>query len=452
MAAVLLVEDDAGLRATLRRLLASLGHEADERRDVASGIAALAERDYDLLLLDLGLPDGDGQEILDQARGAKAPVAIVMSGRDDMQTTVDAVAHGAYEFLVKPLDLEAVGRVVARAVAEREVRRRLDGAATRDPSETAEPADGGLLVGRSSAMRSLYHEIGRAASTRATVLVSGESGSGKQLAARALHASGPTRDAPFVALGCDAIAPAQIESELFGHARGAFSGAVADHPGRIEVAGEGTLVLEEVGALPLHVQGRLLGAIEERTFQRTGDGEVRPLKARIVATSTKDLRREVEAGRFREDLYRRLRVVVLDVPPLRERLEDLEPLVTRLLQRAAREIDKPVPTITAAGMARLRAHAWPGNVRELFAVLQRAVVLAPGAVIGPELLQIEAQVATASPVEVARTLAQVERDHIARTLESNGWHKKKSAEQLGISRPTLDRKIRAYWLGGEEDP
>jgi DNA-binding NtrC family response regulator len=452
MAAVLLVEDDAGLRATLRRLLASLGHEADERRDVASGIAALAEREYDLLLLDLGLPDGDGQEILVQARGARAPVAIVMSGRDDMQTTVDAVAQGAYEFLVKPLDLETVGRVVARAVAEREVRRRLDGAATRDIGEATDREGGGLLVGRSSAMRALFHEIGRAAATRATVLITGESGVGKELAARALHASGATRDEPFVVLGCEATAPAQLESELFGHVQGAFAGAVADHPGRIEVAADGTLVLEDIGALPLQIQSRLLRAIEQRTFERIGSGEARPLRARIVATTTKDLRREVEAGRFREDLYRRLRVVVLDVPPLRERFEDLDALVGRLLQRGATELEKAVPTVTAAGMARLRAHAWPGNVRELFAVLQRAVVLAPGAVIGPELLQIEAQVATASPVEVARTLAQVERDHIARTLESNGWHKKKSAEQLGISRPTLDRKIRAYWLGGEEDP
>jgi DNA-binding NtrC family response regulator len=284
------------------------------------------------------------------------------------------------------------------------------------------------------------------------VLITGESGVGTELAASALHASGATRDEPFVVLGCEATAPAQLESELFGHVQGAFAGAVADHPGRIEVAADGTLVLEDIGALPLQIQSRLLRAIEQRTFERIGSGEARPLRARIVATTTKDLRREVEAGRFREDLYRRLRVVVLDVPPLRERFEDLDALVGRLLQRGATELEKAVPTVTAAGMARLRAHAWPGNVRELFAVLQRAVVLAPGAVIGPELLQIEAQVATASPVEVARTLAQVERDHIARTLESNGWHKKKSAEQLGISRPTLDRKIRAYWLGGEEDP
>ncbi len=446
MAAVLLVEDDAGLRATLRRLLASLGHEADERRDVASGIAALAEREYDLLLLDLGLPDGDGLELLAHARGPRAPVAVVMSGRDDMQATVDAVAHGAYEFLVKPLDLDGVGRVVARAVAEREIRRRLDVPVPR------EITDDGLLVGRSPAMRTLFHEIGRVAPTRATVLVLGESGTGKELVARALHASGPTRDAPFVALNCAAVSSGLLESELFGHARGAFTSAVADRPGRLEVAGEGTLLLDEVAELAPEIQAKLLRMLEQRTFERVGESQSRPVRARIIASTHRDLRREVEAGRFREDLYHRLRVVVLEVPPLRDRLEDLDALVDRLLHRAARELDKAAPTVTPAAMARLRTHSWPGNVRELFNMLQRAVVLAPGSLIGPELLQLEPQLAQASPVEAARTLAQVERDHIARMLEQNGWHKKRSAELLGISRPTLDRKIRAYGLAREDDP
>ncbi|MBC8067147.1 MAG: sigma-54-dependent Fis family transcriptional regulator [Deltaproteobacteria bacterium] len=446
MAAVLLVEDDAGLRATLRRLLASLGHEADERRDVASGIAALAEREYDLLLLDLGLPDGDGQEILAHARGPRAPVAVVMSGRDDMQSTVDAVANGAYEFLVKPLDLDGVGRVVARAVAEREIRRRLDVPVPR------EVTDDGLLVGRSPSMRTLFHEIGRVAPTRATVLVLGESGTGKELVARALHASGPTRDAPFVAMSCAAVSSGLLESELFGHARGAFTSAVSDRPGRLEVAGEGTLLLDEVAELAPEIQAKLLRMLEQRTFERVGESTPRPVRARIIAATHHDLRREVEAGRFREDLYHRLRVVVLEVPPLRDRLEDLDALVDRLLHRAARELDKPAPSVAPAAMARLRAHSWPGNVRELFNMLQRAVVLAPGSLIGPELLQLEPQMAAASPVDAARTLAQVERDHIAQMLETNGWHKKRSAEQLGISRPTLDRKIRAYGLAREDDP
>jgi DNA-binding NtrC family response regulator len=284
------------------------------------------------------------------------------------------------------------------------------------------------------------------------VLVLGESGTGKELVARALHESGPTRDAPFVALNCAAVSSGLLESELFGHVRGAFTSAVADRPGRLEVAGEGTLLLDEVAELAPEIQAKLLRMLEQRTFERVGESTPRPVRARIIAATHRDLRREVEAGRFREDLYHRLRVVVLEVPPLRERLEDLEALVDRLLHRAARELDKPAPSISPAAMARLRAHSWPGNVRELFNILQRAVVLAPGSLIGPELLQLEPQLAAASPVEAARTLAQVERDHIARMLETNGWHKKRSAEQLGISRPTLDRKIRAYGLAREEDP
>jgi DNA-binding NtrC family response regulator len=447
MAHVLVVDDDPALCATLERVVGGEGHDVEVARDGASALRLFGESTFDLALLDLGLPDADGLDLVERIHPSGTTV-VVVSGRDDMESTVTAIQRGAYDFLVKPLDLQALRNVMGRALEEQEVRRRLAQVGSVD-EPTGEDDTSPLLVGRSAAMREVYKTVGQVAGNRATVLIYGESGTGKELVARAIHAAGPSRSAPFVAFNCAALAPGVVESELFGHSRGSFTGAVADRPGRLEIAGEGTLLLDEIGELAMDLQAKLLRVLQERTFERVGEAKARKLEARVMAATHRNLRAEVEAGRFREDLYYRLRVVEIRLPPLRERVEDIPILVDRLLARVAREIGKEVRAVAPDALDLLARHHWPGNVRELYNVLQRAVVLTRSDIVTRDLITLAGLDQPQPSGPGRQTLADVERQHILRVLRQTGWQKKRAAEMLGISRPTLDRKIRAYGLEPE---
>jgi DNA-binding NtrC family response regulator len=327
--------------------------------------------------------------------------------------------------------------VVGRALEEHEIRRRLGQAPEPAGGASREPADD-LLVGRTPAMREVFKAIGRVASSRSTVLVSGEAGTGKELVARAIHAGGSDPAAPFVAVNCAALARAGVAAELFGH---------GDQPGRIELAGRGTILLDEVSDLDREMQARVARVLDTRAFERVDDATPRTLEARVVAVTRKDLATEAAAGRFDADLYQRLRVIEIRLPPLRERMDDLPALVDRLLARIGRELDKAVRACDPAAIDVLRRHAWPGNVRELYHLLQRAVVFARSEVVTKDVVATAGLEPGKAPAAAAsQTLAEVERVHVANVLKQTGWKKKRAAELLGISRPTLDRKIRVYGL------
>jgi DNA-binding NtrC family response regulator len=451
---ILIVDDDRSIRRTLEKLLVGEGYEVTTAQDAPGAVAAADGTD--LMLLDLGLPGGSGFDVLTAlADRPRPPTIVVVTARDDMQSTVKAIQLGAYEYLVKPLDIDRLSLVVKRALASRDTRDHLPEFVSR----TAEARLVGDILGKSPAIRDVWKQIGAVSTTRAPVLIAGESGTGKELVAKAIHFSSADRARPFVAVNCTALAPGVLESELFGHVKGAFTGAIADRPGRFELAGKGTLFLDEIAEISLDLQAKLLRVVQERTFERVGDARPMQLEARIIAATHRDLPAMVARGTFREDLFYRLRVVEITLPPLRERVGDIPILVEGLLAKINRDLDKDVRYVTPAAIARLTAHAWPGNVRELENMLTRAVVLAKTDVLDETLLPIGAAAPAGDPAAhtgeadaqgALPTLRELERRHIARVLLHTEWNKRRACAILDISRPTLDRKIEEYGLRREE--
>ena len=436
---ILIVDDDRSIRRTLEKFLIGEGHDVTTAQDAPGAIAAASGPD--LMLLDLGLPGGSGFDVITAiADRADKPTVVVVTARDDMQSTVRAIQLGAYEYLVKPIDIDRLRAVVQAALASRESRASLVELAGNN-------ASAGDILGKSPAIRDIWKQIGAVSTTRAPVLISGESGTGKELVARAIHnASFPQQ--PFVAVSCTALAPGVLESELFGHVKGAFTGAVGDRPGRFELAGKGTLFLDEIAEIPLELQAKLLRVLQERTFERVGDSKLVHLEARVIAASHRDLGQMVAKGTFREDLYYRLHVVEIHLPPLRERAGDIGVLVEGLLAKIATDLAKPIRYVTPAALARLTSYAWPGNVRELENTLTRAVVLAKTDVLDETLLPLGQTTAPSVgvPDDELSTLRELERRHIVRVLASTDWNKRRACAVLDISRPTLDRKIEEYGL------
>jgi DNA-binding NtrC family response regulator len=451
---ILIVDDDRSIRRTLEKFLGGEGYEVATAQDAPGAIAGADSAD--LLLLDLGLPGGSGFDVLAAlADRARPPTIVVVTARDDMQSTVKAIQLGAYEYLVKPVDIDRLRAVVRRALDSRETRNQLEEFVTR----SAEARVVGDILGKSAAIRDVWKQIGAVSTTRAPVLIAGESGTGKELVARAIHFSSADRERPFIAVNCTALAPGVLESELFGHVKGAFTGAIADRPGRFELAGKGTLFLDEIAEIPLELQAKLLRVVQERTFERVGDARPLALEARIIAATHRDLPAMVARGAFREDLFYRLRVVEITLPPLRERAGDIPILVDGLLAKINRDLGKDVRYVTPAALARLAAHTWPGNVRELENLLTRALVLAKSDVLDETLLPIGAAAPAGDPAAgdaeadaegTLPTLREIERRHIARVLVHTDWNKRRACAILDISRPTLDRKIEEYGLRREE--
>jgi DNA-binding NtrC family response regulator len=451
LARILIVDDDRSIRRTLEKFLGGEGYEVATAQDAPAAIAAADSAE--LMLLDLGLPGGSGFDVLTAlAERPRPPTVVVVTARDDMQSTVKAIQLGAYEYLVKPLDIDRLHAVVKRALDSRVTRDQLEEFVTR----SAEARVVGDILGKSAAIRDVWKQIGAVSTTRAAVLISGESGTGKELVARAIHFSSADRERPFVAVNCTALAPGVLESELFGHVKGAFTGAIADRPGRFELAGKGSLFLDEIAEISLDLQAKLLRVVQERTFERVGDARPIALEARIIAATHRDLAAMVARGTFREDLFYRLRVIEIALPPLRERASDIPILVEGLLAKINRDLDKDVRYVTPAALARLSAHSWPGNVRELENMLTRAVVLAKTDVLDETLLSIGAAGETPAGAAEADadgalpTLRELERRHIVRVLAHTEWNKRRTCAILDISRPTLDRKIEEYGLRREE--
>jgi two-component system response regulator AtoC len=436
---VILVDDDEDVRTSLAEALGEGDYEVEIASSVEEALRLLDRGAPDVVLSDVRMPGVDGLELLRLLR-ERAPQAdvILMTAYDDMPTVVRAMRGGAVEFLVKPLDLHELRDLLNRVMADRRARRVR-------PAATM-PTIPGQLVGRDPRMIEVYKTIGQVAATRATVLVRGESGTGKELVARAIHANSASAGEPFVAVNCTALPGGLLESELFGHVRGAFTGAVASRRGAFALAGRGTIFLDEIGDTSLEFQSKLLRVLQDREFRPVGAERAEHAEARVVAATHRNLEALVEQQAFREDLYYRLHVVEIVLPPLRERAKDIPLLAAHLVAIAAAALETQEPVLSAEALNRLMHHPWSGNVRELENCLTRAVVQASGGIIRPEHLALATPPA---PAEIGklRTLDEVERDHVARVLEAVGGHKGRAAEALGVSRPRLNRLMAKHRLG-----
>ncbi len=448
---LLIIEDDASLNQMLQLHFEEQGFVVEGTARCDEGLERIRAAAYDLLLLDQKLPDGQGIDLLRQIGEESLNQCVIMiTGQHDLELAIEAIKLGAVDFIHKPIKLGELRHVVERVLENQRLAREVKAL----QSERPEPKSHQELIGRGEAMLQVSKEIALSAGSNATVLITGESGTGKEVVARLIHNHSGV-PGPFVAINCAAIVDTLLESELFGHEKGAFTGASERKQGRFELAQDGTLFLDEIGELAPALQAKLLRVLQEQTFERVGGSQQLRTNARIIAATHRDLFAEVAARRFREDLAYRLKVISIHLPPLRERLEDIQLLAEALVERIARKIHKPVAQLTDATLAALKAYDWPGNVRELENLLTQALVHARTDVLTPDLLLFpqsnqpgpqatSANTGAGTPVE--RTLDQVEAEHIQRVLEYTRGHKGNSCEILGISRPALDRKIKKYDL------
>jgi len=468
---VLVVDDEADVRRVIADILQEGGYRVETAADAESALERLERGGIDVAFVDINLPGASGLDILDdiRKRGGATDV-VVITGKATVANAIEATRRGAYEYVTKPFDLEVVVDLTSRILEGRALGRSIQ----RERAGKAEgraPAGKVEIVGQSAAMQEVYKIIGRMAGSSTTVLIEGESGTGKEVVARAIHDYSTRAAGPFVAVNCSAIPADLLESEMFGHERGAFTGATDRHIGKFEQAKAGTLFLDEISDMPLPLQAKLLRVLQEREFSRVGGHELIPAECRIVAATNKHLEAEVEAGRFREDLYFRLEVVVIELPALRERRADIPLLVQYFIDRINEREHFNVKGVSAEAMALLFEHPWRGNVRELENILLRAAALAPDRVLSPDDLPLSrksqrapvddglplaealavkirehiAGFGTAQPRDLyTRVLAMVEKPLFEAVLEATGGNQLKAADILGINRNTLRKKITDY--------
>jgi DNA-binding NtrC family response regulator len=437
---VLIIDDDATARRTLERFLTREGFSVTTAADGNQGLLAAQVDQPDVILSDIYMPGLSGLELQAKVQEFAPHVAVLlMTGQDDMPTTVRAMQQGAYDYLTKPIDLERLKKILNRLLETQLLSEQIK---LQKETEAEVYKLENILVGRSQQMLEIYKTIGSVTRSRVTVLIEGESGTGKELIARAIHFNSPWKDEPFIAVNCTALAETLLESELFGHMKGSFTGATNDKRGKFELARNGTIFLDEIGEISQTLQVKLLRVLQEREFERVGGEKTLPMNARIIAATNRDLKKEVREGRFREDLYYRLNVVSIKAPPLRERKEDIPILVTNLLKRINEELHTKVFKVSAHAMDLIQKHDWSGNVRELENVLTRAVVLSKSDVLEESVLPIGQDRAPATNhYEWNRSLSEVEHEHIMHVLEGVHGNRTEAARILGISKPTLYAKL-----------
>jgi DNA-binding NtrC family response regulator len=448
MATVLILDDEPVIREVLGSVLAKAGHATREAATAAEGLQRLEKEPIDLLLLDLMLPDRPGLEVLVEvrARHPEIPV-IVVTAYSSVESAITAMREGAFHYIPKPFRNEEVVHVVRQALEKRRLV-----AENRALRAKLEPGGMREIVGRSASMERVFETVRQAAAARSTILITGESGTGKELVARALHRLSPRASGPFVTVHSGALPPDLLESNLFGHVRGSFTGAVADKKGLFRAADNGTIFFDEIGTVPLETQAKLLRVLQEREF--TPVGAVEPLRSdvRVIAATNADLTKLVAEGRFREDLFYRLCVITIPLPPLRERKDDIPLLIETLLARAAAENGRAVPSVTPAAMKTLLDHDWPGNVRELENVLERALVLGHGVI---DLDQLPDGVRRSVPRPAAfpteglsfkDAVGAYERSLLAAALARANGVQKRAAELLGLKPTTLNEMLKRHGM------
>jgi DNA-binding NtrC family response regulator len=444
MSNILCIDDEPSVGVVLEHHLTEIGHQPTLASSVDEGLRAVREGEFDLIISDFRMPNATGLDLLELLRqqGYDIPV-IIMTGYSSIEHAVLSIRHGAVDYLTKPLRQEALRIAVTNAIEVARLRR--ENEAYRREITTLRGQR--VIVGEAKSLKAVLETLGMVAPTRATVLLEGESGTGKELFARALHAQSPRKDQPFITVNCAALPEGLVESTLFGHERGAFTGATQRQPGAFERAHRGTLLLDEISEMRLDLQAKLLRAIQEQEFERVGGNQSVRVDVRIVATTNRDLLAEVAAGRFRQDLYYRLAVVPVKTPPLRERLEDLPLLVAHFVEQTALELGVKAPVVKPEALDAVRQRPWPGNVRELANAVERAVLLSRGAPLGAEAFALPAPAAAeaAAPGATAASellnLRDLEKVTIERALAATGGHRQKAAELLGISERTLRNKL-----------
>jgi len=452
MRRVLVVDDEENLRLVLRTFLRKQGYEVEVAETAEAALALLDGFGPDFVLADVRMPGMSGIELCQELRARSSPATvIVMSAFGTVELALEAIQAGAYDYISKPFKQDEVLLVLKKAEERESLRRE-----NRALREAIRKESGfGEMLGRSEAMQRLFRTIDKVAGYKTTVLVTGESGTGKELVARALHDRSPRADATFVAVNCGAIPEALLESELFGHKKGAFTDASADKLGLFAEADGGTLFLDEIGELPLSLQVKLLRALQESTIRRLGDTKDRTVDVRVIAATVRDLKREVEAGRFREDLYYRLNVLQLVVPPLRERREDIPLLVEHFIDRNNRRLGTTTQGIDPRAQKMLLEYHWPGNVRELENLVERAVVLSEADTLGvpdlPERVREPADPVAVSlaqgELSIKKTQRYMEETLIRRALQKTGGNRTQAARLLEISHRALLYKIKEYGVG-----
>jgi DNA-binding NtrC family response regulator len=440
---VLLIDDEELFREDLAGLLRRRDMECRTAASGEQGLAALADWDADIVLCDIMMPGMGGIDALDGMMRLRPDLRVIMlTAHADLDTAITAFRKGACDYVMKPIVFEDVAGKIRRLAELKELTREvqvLRRQASRD-------LDSLSIVGQSESMKTTMRHIGEVAATRSTVLITGESGTGKELAARTIHGLGETKDRPFVAINCAGIPEALLESELFGHVRGAFTGAVGDRSGYFELAGNGTILLDEIGEMPMMLQAKLLRVLEQKEFTPVGSTKVKPLGARIIAATNKDLRNLAETGRFRTDLYFRVAVFELPMPPLRDRRSDIPALVEHLVHKLNGELKRQCLGLSSEAMRCLLAYSWPGNVRELRNVIERAMILGRGGYITPAELpenmcgNLDAA-ATATPDDLRSAVRFFERDFLLRVIAECDGNKEEAARRMNINPSTLYRKL-----------
>jgi DNA-binding NtrC family response regulator len=439
-AQILLVDDEDVVRDSLTEWFRAEGYDVTACASAREALAAVAAKKFDTALVDIKMPGMDGMELQGRLRDAEPDLAlIIMTGYASVDTAVRALKAGAYDYITKPVDPDELSHLVAKAIEHR--RAKMEAAHLRESLDSMVPAAG--LIGNSGAMKKVSEFVATVADSDATVLITGESGTGKEVVARAIHAASRRRHMPMVAIHCGALTDTLLESELFGHERGAFTGAQYRKKGKFEVADGGTVFLDEIADISLRMQTDLLRVLQEKEITRVGGTQTIKVDFRCIAATNKDLRELVKAGAFRPDLYYRLHVLCVDLPPLRERREDIPLLADHFVRKLCAQTNRPIPTISPEAYDVLIRYDWPGNVRELENAIERALVIGRHSELRPGDFSFHLDQSTSSG---GKTLEEMERTHIEAIWRECGGNHSKAARTLGIDRSTLYNKLKRYGL------
>ncbi len=456
MSKVLVIDDDSSICETLKLYLTEEGYEVHTALTGTDGLNRVVEVSPDVVILDIRLPDISGFTVLeDLKRDDENTKVIMITAHHDMDTAIKAMKEGAFDYIHKPIDVDELDIAIRKALTTLEMERKINGLLM-EPSRDFKVGD---IIGTGSAMREIFKTIGIVSQSKTTVLIQGESGTGKELIAKVIHNSTSSSE-PYIAINCSAIVDTLLESELFGHEKGSFTGAISKKLGKFELARYGTVFLDEISEMSINLQAKLLRVLQEMEFERVGGKDRVKVNARIIAATNKDLRKLVKEGKFRDDLYYRLNIVSMNIPPLRERGEDIKPLIDYLLRKINRDLHKNVVGVSSEMMDIFMQYSWPGNIRELENLLVRAVVITKGQILGksdfPDLLEDfpegESHSGTISEgnekdedFEIC-TIDEIEKKHIRQVIRKTGKNKGEICEILGISRPTLERKLDKYGI------